>query len=183
MRDYIEQAMKTESLDKFKVDNPRLLHAVIGVNTEVIEMVIGAVEDEPSLENLFEEMGDICWYMAIACDEMKISFNDLLLLADEVEVGEDSLAALFSSAGNALDLMKKSLFYGVELDTAKFGTHLGTVLRCLDLFAHEEGWTLSAIQEGNIAKLRARYGEKFTTEAAINRNVEAEMGALSGSQA
>jgi uncharacterized protein YabN with tetrapyrrole methylase and pyrophosphatase domain len=56
--------------------------------------------------NLAEEMGDLFWYIAVICDALEVSFEDVM--------------------------------------------------------------------ERNIAKLKARYGDKFTEHAATNRNLEEE---------
>jgi hypothetical protein len=42
------------------------------------------------------------------------------------------------------------------------------------------GWNMEDILDTNIAKLEARYPEKFTEEAALNRNLEAEREILEG---
>lgn len=173
MTSYIEQATRTESIDLFKVDNPRLLHAAIGAVTEVTELLL-ATDDV----NVKEEMGDICWYVAIACDELGIGFEDFLVLADGERVEDDPYKAMLGGAGDALDTVKRSLFYGIELDEAKFGQHFGTMLAALRILARDEGYDMTDLQAANIAKLSSRYPEKFTTEAAINRDVEAERGVM-----
>lgn len=173
MISYIEQAMRTESVDLFKVDSPRILHAAIGAVTEVGELLL-ATDDI----NLKEEMGDICWYVAIACDELKIGFEDLLLLADMERVEDDPFKALLGGAGEALDTVKRGLFYGIDFDEAAFGRHFGTMLSALQIMADDEGWDLTDLQQSNIAKLSRRYPEKFTSEAAVNRDTAAEREAV-----
>lgn len=172
---YIEQATRTESIDLFKVDSPRLLHAAIGAVTEVSELLLA--EDGDTI-NVKEEMGDICWYVAIACDELGIGFEDLLVLADGERVEDDPFKALLAGAGDALDTVKRSLFYGIDLDEAVFGRHFGTMLAALRIMARDCGWDMTDLQVANIAKLSSRYPEKFTTEAAINRDIEAEREVL-----
>ncbi|MCG7628971.1 hypothetical protein MHM88_14260 [Epibacterium sp. MM17-32] len=175
MTNYIDQATRTESIDLFKVDSPRLLHAAIGACTEVGELLLA---NEGDVTNVKEEMGDICWYVAIACSELGIWFEDLLVLADEERAEDDPFKALLGGAGDALDVVKRALFYGVELDEAKFGRHFGTMLLALQIMARDEGWDLTELQEANIAKLSRRYPEKFTTEAAVNRDTAAELAAV-----
>lgn len=49
-------------LDLSQIDNPlRLLHAAIGISTELHEM-----RTAPDEDNYIEELGDVCWYMALA---------------------------------------------------------------------------------------------------------------------
>lgn len=97
--------------------NRRIFHALIGIATEsseVIDALAKHVRGEQPLDltNLREEMGDLCWYIAVFYDTLKeLGFEGSW---------EDDLA-------------------------------------------------------NNIAKLRTRYPEKFTTENAINRNTEEEL--------
>lgn len=175
MFDYISEATKTESIELFSVDHPRLLHAAIGVNTEVAELLLAEDGDEI---NLKEEMGDVLWYVAIAADEFSVTFDDLMGLSDFDEVENDPIKGLLTSASDLLDQLKKVCFYGVELDEAAFGKELGEVLYTIQILANDEGWSLEDLMEANIAKLRRRYGEKFTTEAAVNRDIAGELEAL-----
>lgn len=82
MQDYIEQAIRTESVvrPEFGPATSRLLHAAMGMVTESGEFMdvlkkhifYGKVVDEI---NLKEELGDIMWYMAIACDVLGTDFE------------------------------------------------------------------------------------------------------------
>lgn len=174
MNDYITKATRTESVELFKVDSPRLLHAAVGISTEVTELLLA----EQDVTNVKEEMGDILWYVAIAASELRINFTDFLLLADQEVLNSDPLKALLWGAAESLDVVKRSLFYGLGLDEAKFGLAVGTVLRAVEMLAADEGWTLAELQETNIAKLTKRYPEKFTRGAAVDRDLEAEREAV-----
>lgn len=88
--------------------NPRIFHAIIGINTEATELLEALDLDFGTVDsvNIQEELGDLDWYKAIAVDELGADW-DLILT------------------------------------------------RIID-------------------KLRARYGEKFNTEGAINRDLDKE---------
>ena len=175
MKDYVTQAIKTESVDLFTVDHPRLLHAAIGLTTEVGELLLA--EDGDDI-NVKEELGDVLWYAAITTDVFEITFDELLSLAEGENVERDPLKALLEQSSAALDHMKKVCFYGVDLDQVKFGRAVANVIYAVQLIGQDNGWSLSDLQETNIAKLRRRYGEKFTVEAAVNRDISAEMEAV-----
>ncbi|WP_053764351.1 nucleoside triphosphate pyrophosphohydrolase family protein [Leptospirillum ferriphilum] len=112
--------IKTEGsqthLDPSRIDT-NLLHAVIGVLTEsveILEALQGAMQGNPlDRVNLMEELGDIEWYMAMAYRSI--------------------------------------------------------------------GTTPGNVREINIAKLKARYPEKFTEEHAINRDLIQERYVLENS--
>ena len=93
MRDYIEQAIRTESADFEAIarrltgteESMRLLHAAMGIATESGELLdmlkkrffYGKPVDRV---NAIEEMGDLCWYMAIACDVLGVSFEEIMAI-------------------------------------------------------------------------------------------------------
>lgn len=160
---YIAEAIRTESIDLFKVERPRLFHAAIGIMTETAEVLVAY--DDP---NLKEELGDILWYVAIACDEMQITIDELLTVSDLTVEGPEML---LSNAEAALDHMKKVCFYGVMFDDLFFAQKIANVVQMVTKLSR---WPLVELQEANIAKLRRRYPDKFTTDAAVNRDLAAE---------
>ena len=89
-RDYIQDAIRTESTDFKSMDQrlgvdgtKRLLHAGIGMATEAGEFLDALKKHifygkELDRVNLKEEMGDLFWYLAIACDELDVEFEPLM---------------------------------------------------------------------------------------------------------
>lgn len=83
MKDYIEQALLTESnigSTMLSESNTRLLHAGIGMATESGEFLDALKKHifygKPlDIVNLKEELGDLFWYMAIACDVIGTDFE------------------------------------------------------------------------------------------------------------
>ena len=76
---------------------------------------------------------------------------------------------LNGEAGECIDLLKKHLFHGRELDRKKLAEELGDVLWYVTELATEAGYTLADIAQNNIAKLRRRYPEGFDAERSRNR--------------
>lgn len=60
--------------------NPRLFHAIIGIATEATELLEALNDPSGEIDtvNLIEELGDLNWYEAIACDAMNVSLEDVL---------------------------------------------------------------------------------------------------------
>lgn len=85
-----------------------------------------------------------------------------------------------TEAGEIKDALKKYIFYGKELDKVNLIEELGDLYWYINIAQDVLGVTTEEVQQRNNAKLRARYGEKFTEEAAINRNLEIEKKALQG---
>ena len=81
--DYIKEALNTESDKKLSATHTRLIHAAIGMQTETGEIAdtikkwafYGRTLD---VVNIFEEIGDLAWYLAIICDTLDFNFEDIL---------------------------------------------------------------------------------------------------------
>lgn len=80
----------------------------------------------------------------------------------------DSLG-LNGESGEVADIVKKALFHGHPLDREQIGKELGDVLWYVADAASAIGLSLEDIARGNIAKLRARYPEGFSSEASQRR--------------
>ena len=80
MKDYIQQALKFESHGFNFHDDKRLLHVAMGLVTESGEFIDALKKSiyygkELDRVNLKEELGDILWYVAVACDALGTDFE------------------------------------------------------------------------------------------------------------
>ena len=81
---------------------------------------------------------------------------------------------LSTEAGEFLDALKKHIFYGKELDRVNLAEELGDMFWYMAIVADELGIEFESVMEKNIAKLKARYGEKFSETRAENRDLNTE---------
>lgn len=81
---------------------------------------------------------------------------------------------LATEAGEVQDALKKHLFYGKPLDKVNLAEEMGDIFWYMAILADVLGVSFDDIQDKNIAKLKARYGDKFTAAAALNRDLETE---------
>lgn len=81
----------------------------------------------------------------------------------------NGVMGLCGEAGEAIDLVKKHLHQGHELDRQALKKELGDIAWYLAETAYALNLTLEDIFRGNIDKLKRRYPEGFTTERSINR--------------
>lgn len=79
---------------------------------------------------------------------------------------------LCGEAGEVVELYKKYIGHGHELDLIKLEKELGDVLWYISAIATGLGLDLDLIAQYNIDKLQARYPDKFSSERSINRDVE-----------
>lgn len=177
MTDYVNFVKAVESTS-WHQPNERLLHGVMGLCTEIAEII-----ECDNNDHALEEMGDIFWYLALSHDALGLEFEPILMLNedDSFEVrGEAPFDSWHIYATDLLDMVKKQIFYGraIDLDKAKhslFMLHLTITIGCL-----QAGMDLEEIIERNVKKLKTRYPGKFSEEAAINRDVKAEYAAMNG---
>ena len=79
------------------------------------------------------------------------------------------LMGLCGEAGEAMDILKKHLFQGHELDMDHMSLELGDIAWYLAVAADAIGYDLEKILVMNRAKLRARYPEGFDSDLSKNR--------------
>ncbi len=79
------------------------------------------------------------------------------------------------------DVYKKNIAYKKLIDYVNIKEELGDAMWYIANLCNMHGWDLRDILDTNIAKLEARYPEKFTEEQALNRNLVIEREILEGS--
>lgn len=79
-----------------------------------------------------------------------------------------------TEAGEFLDMLKKHLFYAKPFDSTNAKEELGDFLWYVAILCDSLGIDIQKVMAVNIAKLKARYPEKFTEDKALNRDLEKE---------
>lgn len=87
---------------------------------------------------------------------------------------------MVTEAAEILDALKKHIFYGKPLDLVNISEEQGDVEWYQAILCDEVGKDMDAVKETNIAKLKARYGDKFSEQRAVNRNLAVERRILEG---
>lgn len=85
------------------------------------------------------------------------------------EILVNSVMGLNGEAGEAIDIVKKHLFHGHELNKEELIKELGDVAWYLAEAAYALDIDLETILKLNIEKLKKRYPEGFSKENSINR--------------
>lgn len=86
----------------------------------------------------------------------------------------DAALGLGGEAGECLDIVKKALFQGHELDREHLIEELGDVAWYLAFFCDVLHLTLEDVMKHNIDKLKARYPDGFDKARSVNRKEAAE---------
>ena len=99
----------------------------------------------------------------------KLARTTLTPALSEKDVLINGVMGLCGESGEDIDLVKKHLAHGHELENEKLAKELGDVAWYLAETAHAIGYDLETILRMNIDKLRARYPEGFSSERSVKR--------------
>jgi len=81
----------------------------------------------------------------------------------------NGVMGMCGESGECVDMMKKHLFQGHDLDKEHLAKELGDVSWYIAITAHALGYDLDTIFEMNIEKLRKRYPGGFDAERSLHR--------------
>lgn len=158
-----------------------LAHMVLGIHSELSEWM--DAEDNEDRVNIAEELIDQVWYIANYCTIRGYDLNELF----ENTVNNDTFLSTnpqivklewFSS--NLQDIVKKYIVYNKPIDREKEIYYLGGLLVVIYNEFVGHNITFEEALDRNIAKLKARFPDKFTEEAALNRDLKKERQILEG---
>jgi NTP pyrophosphatase (non-canonical NTP hydrolase) len=91
-----------------------------------------------------------------------------------------ALVGLSTEVGELTDIWKKYVFYGKPIDVTNAKEEVGDILWYLAILCDSLGTTIEAEMSRNIAKLKTRYPDKFTEQAAAVRDLDKERQILDG---
>lgn len=102
-------------------------------------------------------------------DYQRLAMTTLNPALDKKNVLINSVMGLCGESGEAIDIVKKWLAQGHELDRARLAKELGDVAWYLAEAATALDIPLEEILRANLDKLKARYPEGFSARNSIER--------------
>ncbi len=99
----------------------------------------------------------------------KLAMTTLNPALDKKDVLINSVMGLCGESGEAIDIVKKWLMQGHELDKEHLIKELGDVAWYLAEAATALDVPLETVLQGNLDKLRQRFPNGFDTEASVHR--------------
>ena len=105
-------------------------------------------------------------------DYQKLALRTLNKNLDKKNILINSVMGLCGESGEAIDLVKKHLYQGHELDKERFAKELGDIAWYLAEAAHALDMDLDDIFKMNIEKLEKRYPDGFNQNNSIHRKKE-----------
>ncbi len=183
LKEYIDGVKRTESslsplhnsVVKLGLTN-RIYHGIIGICTEVGEIVEAYEKKEVDYVNIAEEIGDVFWYTAVILDELNITN------LENTEVFSTNMCTtpifLVSQSTKMLDKTKKTMFYGKEYSKDLLVNQIilfyQSLIKCVNGLKINLDITKEKVWDINLNKLKIRYPEKFNLNNAEVRDLETE---------
>lgn len=100
----------------------------------------------------------------------KLAMTTLNPALDKKDVLINGVMGLCGESGEAIDIVKKWLAQGHELDKEKLAKELGDIAWYLAETAYALDIPLEDILQANIDKLKQRYPEGFDSQRSIHRD-------------
>lgn len=138
----------------------------------VIHNAIVALEELDALKKTFAYGKDL---------KLDFDYGDEVIDVFFDNVDPDILHGIIGVAtesGELLQALALSIFDNEEFDIVNLKEEIGDVMWYQAILAVKGGFTLTQAQRTNIAKLAERYGDKFTAERALVRDLIAERTVL-----
>ncbi len=114
---------------------------------------------------------------ALRTENSEYVFTDTNGVTPRIEHG---IMGLVTESAELMDAVKKAKIYGRELDRVNLVEEAGDLMWYLAILGDELGVSFEDMWEKNIAKLTKRYPEKFTSDLALNRDLDGERKILEG---
>lgn len=175
LNEYQELALRTRN----RIPESERPCYALGLAGEAGEAAMSIFIDPAKLGS---ELGDVLWYTATLAHVFGLKMSELapfgitdfdqsdwLAIEDQGATIEVRLLILAGRSGEAADYVKKVVFHNHTSDAEKLRGLLSLVLKAIAGVAHIGGTNLEAVAQANIAKLRKRYPDGFSSEASANR--------------
>ncbi len=161
LTDYRASALRFEWSEIRSVVDVRLQHGVIGLASELGELLEVSFAPEFDQGRFLDEAGDQLWYMNLIADALGDNLDTHIVIPRERPVMEEVLAEYALHVSRLSDVLKKALFYRDRaVCPTKVRLHLDGALSCLNTLVVSVGSSLQGVADQNIIKLEARHGAK-----------------------
>lgn len=170
-------------IDSRDINTPELINACLGLAGETGE--VGSILNrwccvgEVSYEHLKKELGDILWYVALACDSLGANMDDIIKVDPCDKCSDTAENAMYfvncahfsisKNVGGINDIVKKWIFHEHDLDMYGIFKSLIGIIDGVSLAGCKIGANVSDIMQMNVDKLRSRYKGTFTVEESKHR--------------
>lgn len=184
-KEYVENTRRTWKKSEDKMVNVN--HAILGLIDESGELAKAyksnlAYGTDLDKVNVQEELGDLCYFTARLLDELQFGEQDKLFANINKIVGNPlpkKVEATELDVVFAISVRTANVFVSITTnDGTLIVKAVEDLMYAIKTMTELLNVKLSSILEANIAKLKERYPDNFTEEAAVDRDLKAESDAI-----
>jgi NTP pyrophosphatase (non-canonical NTP hydrolase) len=175
IHDYIQNCLRTES------PADKVLERVKNLSQGEIKLFKHKLDEVIKVLNDLDKWKKYLFYGKVLPKELGVEGKVFTRDYEEpIKLSEKEVKVLHSSMGCAtesgelLEAIRKVIVDGNELDTPNLIEEQGDLLWYNSILSDAIGVSFDKSMDVNIAKLKARYPEKFTEDKAINRDLVVE---------
>lgn len=180
LNEYHDLAQRTAK--QFPTMQGNLTHAALGLSTEFLEAMTAI-----SSVHVQEEIGDMIWYLPVLSAALGWRLGDIVAeyltipaevtTADRLQAEKNPWGIGISqhgcqAVGNIVTMVKRVVVYDKALTSDMLSQVRNDIVNCMTYsvrIARSHGFTLSDALKSNIDKLRVRYPNAYSNEAAEAR--------------
>jgi NTP pyrophosphatase (non-canonical NTP hydrolase) len=179
---YEYQLLAKTTAAKYPTMEKGALVFALGLAGETMELAesVNKWMDRPDTnqpEKIEKEIGDVLWYVSQLALVYGISLPREINLTEQVVRIKDiridcicvELDTLFVRVQNAVEMVKKTFGHNHPVNRDSMQVVIGTVLQSLVAISDHFNWTMLSVARKNVAKLRERYPDGFSTKRSMNR--------------
>jgi NTP pyrophosphatase (non-canonical NTP hydrolase) len=110
-------------------------------------------------------------------DDYLVIANRMIASPEIIDI-DHAINGIHTEGAELADQFKRYKYYGTELDYVNIKEEVGDLLYYVQLLAAAAGFTLEEAMDSNEDKLNARFGDGFSEDAAVNRDLDKERATL-----
>jgi NTP pyrophosphatase (non-canonical NTP hydrolase) len=178
LKQYVQDAIRTESkIETVQTDYNNLLAVMelfVAAGNLLDDFKKNIFYGKPINQEKWESNLDV---LDVIPEQISPDVDDIERHKSPLEIDPRLLHALIGIATESTELVEaiiKALKSNTDIDHVNVLEELGDIFWYTAIAIDTTGADWNSILDTNIAKLKARYPEKFTTEAAITRDLDGE---------
>ena len=155
-------------------------HYTLNLIAPLTEAQGDAYDDYNSHDDDDEELIDWDHYIRESLETERLDYSECGERAAIASRQLHAVLGITTEAGELLDVFKKAIFYGRNVDWENVKEEIGDIMWYIAILCDDRGLDLAEILEMNRNKLHKRYEGGFSEGKANERNLEAEREAMIG---
>ena len=179
---YVENVLRTESCDMEPIKERLAEEGVAAALSTAMDKVTTAAEVIDVLKKyifygkkhwMIEQLTNHAEFDDISSEHDDAGHEKRFLDTRNIRMMHAAVG-MATEAGELMEMLYEHLIYGAEFDEVNAAEEIGDSMWYQGVAIDVLGTTVQQVMQTNIDKLRKRYPDKFSEDAAINRDTDAE---------